>query len=370
MRNCSQVNATSILEAAFRALNTGLFTIPDSGGKWNPGQCVGFLLHAYQLQMHYHESQTTGSAAPLASTKDLMRFCCIFTGAAGTGKTALLEACDMLTQAVYKSTTCVYRSAPTRTAARLNRGNTCHAAWHLPFGCSLGVEGRLSDATLSKLRKKLEGVHEASIDEISMLGPQKFFQIDSRAKSATNQLHLFMGGLKLSLSRDFMQLPPVKAASFAGPHMEQDEGDGQSNDRSSRKAAPSTKTAVRAQNGKALCGKTSKKNDEELDDEYDDEEGACGLATFRKITDVVCLTKVVRAPNALGALCTCIRELLMTDDVWVLLQSLVIHADDARLNKPPFATSACKIIVQRHVLRSAMSNEAVLAQAPKMKSPV
>ena len=131
----AKVNATSIVEAAFRALSTGLFTIPGSGGKWNPGQCVGFLLHAYQLHMHYHESQTTGSAAPLASTKDLMRFCCIFTGAAGTGKTALLEACDMLTQAVYKSTTCVYRSAPTRTAARLNRGNTCHAAWHLPFGC-------------------------------------------------------------------------------------------------------------------------------------------------------------------------------------------------------------------------------------------
>ena len=101
-----------------------------------------------------------------------MRFSCIVTGAAGTGKTALLEACDMLTQAVYKSTTRVYRSAPTRTAARLNRGNTCHAAWHLPFGCSLGVEGRMSDATLPKLRKKLEGVHEASIDEISMLGPQ------------------------------------------------------------------------------------------------------------------------------------------------------------------------------------------------------
>ena len=65
--------------------------------------------------------------------------------------------------------------APTRTAARLNRGNTCHAAWHLPFGCSLGVEGRMSDATLSKLRKKVVGVHEASIDEISMLGPQKFY---------------------------------------------------------------------------------------------------------------------------------------------------------------------------------------------------
>ena len=97
-----------------------------------------------------------------------------------------------------------------------------------------------------------------------------------------------------------MQLPPVKAASFAGSHMEQDEGVGQSNDPPLKPVAPSTKTALRAPKSKALCGKTSTKNDEELDDEYDDEEGACGLASFRKITDVVCLTKVVRAPNALG----------------------------------------------------------------------
>ena len=128
-----KIGNASILIAAFRALDTGLFTIPDSGGKWNPGQCIGFLLHAYQLQLKYNEDQCTHESSSPDAGEDAMRFSCIFTGAAGTGKTALLEACDMLTQAVYKTTTCVYRSAPTRTAARLNRGNTCHAAWHLPF---------------------------------------------------------------------------------------------------------------------------------------------------------------------------------------------------------------------------------------------
>ena len=186
-------------------------------------------MHAYQLQLKYNETEdstvplkdneTEGSEkspdAPTAAHD--ARFACIFTGAAGTGKTALLEACDMLTQAVYKSSECVYRSAPSRTAARLNRGNTCHSAWKLPFGCSLGEEGRLSNETLERLRKMLRGVHEASIDEISMLGPQKFYQIDARARSGSNKHHLFMGGYKLRLSGDFLQLPPVKSGSFAGP---------------------------------------------------------------------------------------------------------------------------------------------------------
>ena len=353
-------HTTSILTAAFRALDTGLFTIPGSDGTWNPGQCIGFLLHAYQLQQKHNEDHGTQQSSSSDAHEDAMRFSCVFTGAAGTGKTALLEACDMLTQAVYKTTTCVYRSAPTRTAARLNRGNTCHAAWHLPFGCSLGVEGRLSDATLQKLRKKVEGVHEASIDEISMLSPQKFHQIDSRARSATNKLHLFMGGLKLRLSGDFLQLPPVKAGTFAAP---QADVDGAPTSSQTKGKSLGTKPQLRR-------GNTSKQDDEEADEEYDDAEGTCGLNTFRRISEVVCLTKVVRAPNALGALCTCIRERIITDDVWTLLQSLVIKPDDIRLIEPPFSTTPCKIIVQRHVLRSAMSNEAVLAQAPKMESPV
>ena len=227
-------STTAIVTAAFHALETGLFTIPASGGQWNPGQCKGFLLHAFQLQLKHNEDYSTQEPSLLDANADAMRFSCIFTGAAGTGKTALLEACDMLTQAVYKTTTCVYRSAPTRTAARLNRGNTCHAAWHLPFGCSLGVEGRLSDATLKKLRQKVDGVEEASIDEISMLGPQRLYQIDGRARSATNMLHLFMGGLELRLSGDFMQLPPVKAGSFAGPQAGHDEGQLQSKSQGSK----------------------------------------------------------------------------------------------------------------------------------------
>ena len=76
-------------------------------------------------------------------------------------------------------------------------------------------------------RKKLVSLHEARLDEISELGPLKFFQIERCARAATNQLHWIMNGLKLQFSGDFMQLPPVRAGSFSVTTMEQrvlDEG--------------------------------------------------------------------------------------------------------------------------------------------------
>jgi len=354
--------STAIVRAAMRALQCGLFTVPASNGVWNTGQCVGFLLHAFQLQLRYNEASDApessasqrgdDSSASDVSGSD-MRYVAIFTGAAGTGKTALLEAQDMLTQAVYESSSCVYRSAPTRTAARLNRGNTCHAAWHLPFGCSLGREGRLSDSTLKKLRKKLVGIIEATIDEISMLGPQKLFQIENRAKWATNLFHLFMGALKLRLSGDFLQLPPVNSAGFAGPSLDDEGNEKVHNPRRGTK----TRHAMQDE-------------DAEPKDEEEDKEAEWGLKYFRQIPHVICLSRVVRAPNSLGALCTCVRHCRITDAAWTLLQSRLVTSNDSRLRSDPFSTTPCKIIVQRHLLRSAMSNEAVLTQAPSMSSPV
>ena len=124
-----------------------------------------------------------------------------------------------------------------------------------------------------------------------MLSPQKFFQVVSRAKSATGLLHLLMGGLKLRLSRDFLQLPPVQSGSFAGPCLE---AASSSAKRSSRPPKSSTKKV------EAIA------MDSEEDDESK-EERRCGLDTFRRISDIVCLTRIVRAPNSLGAVCTCAR---------------------------------------------------------------
>ena len=113
----------------------------------------------------------------------------------------------------------VYRSAPTITAARLNRGDTCHAAWSLPFSSCLGApcgrtNGRLTDASRKRVQKQLKGKREASIDEISMLSPERLFQIDRRASDATG-LKSFFGNLLVRLSGDFLQLPPVRSSTLA-----------------------------------------------------------------------------------------------------------------------------------------------------------
>ena len=333
---------TAVLEAAISALHRGLFTVPGSDGDWNSRQCLGFLLHAWQLQQNLNTtaSNSEDGAVPVADAKDFSK-CTIVTGAAGTGKTALLEAQDMLTDAAFGEANCVYRSAPTITAARLNRGDTCHAAWSLPFSSCLGpscsgTNGRLTNASLRRLQKRLKGKREASIDEISMLSPERLFQIDHRAAEATG-LSSFFGNLLVRLSGDFLQLPPVRSSTLA-----------------SSTAPPRASTS---------------KNDHESGDSSGDdatsEERKQGLAKWNQIQNVVCLTRVVRAPNALGALCTHVRHCNITDDVWALLKSRELRPNDARLQSPLWARHPLKVIVQRHLLRVSMSNAATLENAKK-----
>ena len=163
---------------AFAALHNGLFTVPNKPDEWNARQCLGFLLHAYQLQERLkHGEDAVDASRRKKSVADDVSQCCIVTGAAGTGKTALLAAQDMLTEVVFDSDTCVFRSAPTRTAARLNRGDTVHAAWSLPWSSCLGTHGRLTEKPLQRLRQRLRGKQEATIDEISVLPPTSFIKL-------------------------------------------------------------------------------------------------------------------------------------------------------------------------------------------------
>ena len=73
-------------------LRKNLFTIPGTDSCWNREQCIGFLLHAVLLQKRKNRQQMQ-SVDPDDTSES-----CIFTGAAGTGKTSLLTACDVLTQ--------------------------------------------------------------------------------------------------------------------------------------------------------------------------------------------------------------------------------------------------------------------------------
>ena len=275
--------------------------------------------------------------------------------AAGTGKTALLAAQDMLTEVVFDSDTCVFRSAPTRTAARLNRGDTVHAAWSLPWSSCLGTHGRLTEKPLQRLRQRLRGKEEATIDEISMLPPDKFYQIICRAAQGMNQHAVFMGVLKLRLSGEFLQLPPVRSSSFAAPK--------------ETSSVPSTSAPVKRRSPPVKQACEESKQDSDEDDDAA-EERRLGVQKFQLIKDVVCLNRVVRAPNALGALCTFVRHCKITDAVWTLLQSLVLRENDDRLGSAVWQKSSLKMIVQRHTLRVSMSNAAVLEHADKMSSPV
>ena len=72
---------------------------------------------------------------------------------------------------------------------------------------------------------------------------------------------------------------------------------------------------------------------------------------------------MVRAPNALGLISTCIRNLHITDTVWKLLEWCVIKPNDARLQQEPWISSPLRIIVQRHVQRTALANASMISLA-------
>ena len=182
-----------IVEAAIAMLRKGLFLKPHSTD-WNSQQCLGFLLHAYLLQQRKNVCNDLATD-PLDVRQRERWDSSIFTGAAGTGKTALLLACDVLTETFFGENS-VVKSAPTRTAARLNNGDTCHGAWKLPFSSCLGPSGRLSAGALKSLQVKLVDKEESSLDEISMLSPERYYQIDCRVRQGTGRHDDIMGKLK------------------------------------------------------------------------------------------------------------------------------------------------------------------------------
>ena len=174
-----------------------------------------------------------------------------------------------------------------------------------------------------------------------MLSPERLFQIDRRAADATG-VKSFFGNLLVRLSGDFLQLPPVRSSTLA-----------------SSAALPRTSTS-----------RLDHESDDSSGDDQTSEERKQGLAKWSQIENVVCLTRVVRAPNALGALCAHTRHCKITDDVWTLLQSRVLRPNDPRLQSPLWAQHPLKVIVQRHILRVSMSNAATLEHAEKMSCPV
>ena len=81
--------------------------------------------------------------------------------------------------------------------------------YKLPRGTLLGKRAALSSRVLKAFRKKWATARAQAIDEISVVSPDKFYQIDMRSRVATKRENEIMGGLATNISGDFLQLPPI-----------------------------------------------------------------------------------------------------------------------------------------------------------------
>ncbi|MCM0606180.1 MAG: AAA family ATPase [Xanthomonadaceae bacterium] len=124
------------------------------------------------------------------------------TGSAGTGKTFVIK--EYLKQKTKKPPVL----ASTGAAAVLLGGRTFHSF----FGLGImegGIDKTVAKAAAnSRVSQRIEKTKEVIIDEISMIHPAAFEAADRIAKTIRKNDFPF-GGLRLILTGDFFQLPPV-----------------------------------------------------------------------------------------------------------------------------------------------------------------
>jgi ATP-dependent exoDNAse (exonuclease V) alpha subunit len=128
------------------------------------------------------------------------------TGAAGTGKTYLLERfIEYVREDVGSDVSIV---APTGVVASNLGGDTIHSF----FG--IGIKETISDENLKKLLKRkyivgrIRSLTTLIVDEISMVSPTLFETMDKILRYIKDPFQPF-GGVQLILSGDFFQLPPI-----------------------------------------------------------------------------------------------------------------------------------------------------------------
>ena len=200
----------------------------------------------------------------------------IIVGPGGTGKTAVLKLTEALV-VFFAGQRTVHKMAPSNTAARLLGGDTLHALCKLPYGNVrlTSKRGRLTSHSLRHHRKTWRETIAGFIDEISMVAADQFLQCDVRLRQAKMQSEQRFGGLAMTFSGDFLQLPPV--------------------DKDGRR-----KSLVHPMDEAGRW-----EPDEAQEDEVQqaagveaDQEARQGHALWRSLTRVVCLTVNIRAPGA------------------------------------------------------------------------
>ena len=86
-------------------------------------------------------------------------------------------------------------------------GTTIHRGLGFKYGTNALA---LSDEKLNRLRKEYEDLRVCIIDEISMVGADRFYDINKRFRIINNNFEMF-GGVALLCFGDLMQLPPPSA---------------------------------------------------------------------------------------------------------------------------------------------------------------
>ena len=102
------------------------------------------------------------------------------------------------------------------SASRLVHGRTLHSAFHLPrdgWTASARALGKEKEALLATWKH----AQVLALDEVSMIPADLFADAEFRSGQVKNASHIPWGGLTLLCSGDYMQLPPVAAASLAAP---------------------------------------------------------------------------------------------------------------------------------------------------------
>ena len=129
------------------------------------------------------------------------------TGAAGTGKTAIIHKFNAETRKR------VAMTSTTGTSALLMCGSTLHS--YLGIGLGDGCVEWLVEKILKRkyLSTRWRRIQVLVIDEISMLSPELFDKLNAIGKRVRKSQKPW-GGIQLVLSGDFMQLPVVKCVNF------------------------------------------------------------------------------------------------------------------------------------------------------------
>ena len=344
----STISHTVVYEAFVFLVKQGLFNVKDTQHV-NIKQARAVLHFAHWLQQRLSQlwigqDLLSPPAWPLSSEALLHAL----IGGPGTAKTTTTKIINGFLEH-FLGPECMPQSAPTNTAARLIGGNTVDARYKLPRGSLLSVKGHLSDRVLKAFRGKWKVAQAQNIDEISMLAPNKFYQIDHRARLATMKFEETMGGLATNACVDFLQLPPVDSPSIAMPLETSDA------------VMPETLCPKKAtEDDKAAAGRAAR---------WAEIRSGCRLwrDSFQTVT---CLTLNMRTSGTLKDILDGMRRGELSDAAWLALQSRQIGmtmlpdgslqclpkgTTDPRLLQPPFSTHPITYIVHRHNLRVSQS---------------